>query len=425
MFRPKYYEFCARVKIISGHRALEKIPEILAKLNAKKPLIITDKGVSKAGLIKVVTGAMKGNKSEVKVGFIADNVPPDSSVKIVNELAQVYRKKGCDSIVVVGGGSPMDTAKGVNILVSLGGDDLLNYKGTGAITKKLNPMIAIPTTSGTGSEVTLVAVITDMDRSIKLLFVSYFLLPDVAILDSRMTETLPKFITAATGMDAITHACEAYTCLAKNPLSDSTAFFAIQLISQHLLNVVKNPGDINGRLALSNGAILAGMSFSNSMVGLVHNLGHAIGAVCHVPHGSCMSILLPYGLEYNLHKTSPLTAEMLLPLAGAKVYADTPKKERAEKAIKYIRQMNDDLYVATGGRHARCLNEILDKDNKQMVPRDTLSAIAEVSTLDGAKIYNPEEVTYDDALMVLEYAWEGKPLELSKVKKGGKNYLRQ
>lgn len=421
MILPGYYEFCCRVKTVAGHRALEKISTELARMNAKKPMIITDKGVEGAGLIKLVTGALKAAKgAKVAVGAVYDSVPPDSDIKMVQEVAKVYRSKGCDSIIAVGGGSVLDTAKGVNILVSLGGDSLMHYAGAGAVKKKLKPMIAVPTTSGTGSEMTIVAVIADHERSVKLPFVSYFLLPDVAILDARMTKTLPPALTASTGMDAMTHACEAYTCMAKNPMSDSTALTAIRLIAENILNVAKKPADLEGRLALANASALAGMAFSNAMVGMVHMLGHATGGACQVPHGTCMSIFLPYGLEYNLHKTSHLTAELLLPLAGPEVFAATPKAERAEKAIAVIRKLNQDLHDATGGRHARFLKEIMGRDGKPMVPKDALPAIARTAMGDATQFYNPEDLDYNDCIMVLEHAWEGIPLNLKKVKKGGK-----
>jgi len=416
---PEYYEFCARVKILSGMKALEKIPPAIASMNVKKPMIISDMGVSKAGLIKLVVSAMKG---KLKTDAVYDRVPPDSEYKVVDEIARIYKSKKCDAIIAIGGGSVMDTAKGVNIVVSLGGDSIAQFEGAGAVRRKLNPLIAIPTTAGTGSEVTMAAVIANHDEKIKVAFMSGFLLPDIAVLDPRMTKTLPGHLTASTGMDAMTHACEAYFCLAKNPLSDSTALMAIELISRNLLNVVKKPGDLEGRLALANAATLAGMSFSNSMVGMVHNLGHATGGVCNVPQGTCMSLFLPYGLEYNLHKAAPVIGELLYPLAGAEVYAGTPEYERPFKAIEYIRKMNQDLYDATGGRHFRFLKEIVDRDGKPMVPREILPDIARTAQSDGAKVFNPEEVSYDDALMVLEHAWEGIPLDRGKINKSGVLY---
>ncbi|MBF0451537.1 MAG: iron-containing alcohol dehydrogenase [Candidatus Magnetomorum sp.] len=415
MHIPGYFEFCCRVKTLAGHNALESIPEALAQLQAKTPLILTDKGVAGAGLIDIVINAIK---DKMTIGSIEDDIPPDSDLRVVNHLAGVYREKNCDAIIAVGGGSVMDTAKGVNIVVSENADDLIKFCGAGAIKRPLNPMIAIPTTSGTGSEVTLVAVIADHEKNRKMLFTSYFLLPDVAVLDSRMTLTLPPFLTSSTGMDAMTHAIEAYTCLAKNPLSDTHALAGIELLSQNLLNVVQNPDDQEGRLALAKGANLAGIAFSNSMVGMVHTLGHSIGSVCHVPHGTCMSILLPYGLEYNLHKNSEFVAEVLYPLAGPEIFAKTPKNQRAEKVIEYVRKMNQDLYDATGGRHSRCFKEVLNRDGKQMVTKEDLPKISKTALGDGSIFYNPEELDYDDCMMVLNAAWEGTPLNRNKIKKG-------
>jgi len=413
MYLPEYYEFCCRVKMITGHDALEKIPEALAQLHAGRPLIITDKGVSAAGLVDTVTDAIKDG---VDIGAVADDVPQDSSLKIVNQLAGIYRDNDCDSIIAVGGGSVMDTAKGVNIVVSEDADDLMKFSGASALKRALRPLVVIPTTSGTGSEVTLVAVVKDHERHLKMAFVSYFLLPDVAILDSRMTLTLPPFLTASTAMDAMAHAVEAYTGLAKNPMSDANALAAISLISNNLLNVIKTPSDREGRLALANGATLAGAAFSNSMVGVVHTLGHATGSVCDVPHGVCMSILLPYGLEYNMHKNAHFTGELLLPLAGAEVYAGTPKHLRAEGAVAFIRKMNQEMHDATDGRHARFFEEVKDRDGRRMVPREKLEDIAGAALDDGSIVYNPEECDYEDFLMIIRAAWEGAPLDRSLIK---------
>jgi alcohol dehydrogenase len=403
------------VKIIAGHDALEKIPGILASLRAERPMIVTDKGVSGAGLIDIVIHAIQGR---VTIGAIADDVPPDSDLRVVNRLAHVYREKGCDSLIAVGGGSVMDTAKGINIVVSEKADDLMKFSGGNVLKRPLKPLIAIPTTAGTGSEVTLVAVIKDHEKHFKMLFVSYFLLPDVSVVDSRMTLSLPPAITAATGMDALSHAVEAYTCLAKNPLSDAHAIAAINLISENLVKVTKNPDDRNGRLAMASAATLAGIAFSNSMVGMVHTLGHSVGSVCGVPHGMCMAILLPYGLEYNMHKNGHFTSELLLPLAGAEVYAGVSKERRTEEVIASIRRMNQDLHGATGGRHPRYFGEVVDRDGRQMVPKEKLPDVAKTALGDGSIFYNPEEMDYDDFLMVLEAAWEGKSLDTNRIKKG-------
>jgi alcohol dehydrogenase len=412
---PGYYEFFAPVKLIAGHDALEQIPGVLAQLQARRPMIIADQGVAAAGLSDIVTSVLK---DKVAIAAQADDVPQDSSLEVVNRLARSYGGHRCDAIIAVGGGSVMDTAKGVNIVVSEHAEDLMAFSGAGAIRRRLKPLIAVPTTAGTGSEVTLVAVVKDHDRHLKMAFLSHFLLPDAAVLDPRMTLSLPPVVTAATGMDALAHAVEAYTCLAKNPMSDSHATAAIRLIAQNLLKVTQNPADRQGRLAMATAATLAGIAFSNSMVGMVHSLGHAVGSVCGAPHGACMAILLPYGLEYNRHKNGHLTAELLLPLAGPQVYAEVPANHRTERLIAVIRRLNQDLYEATGGRHARCLREIPDRRGAPLVSRENLHQIAAAAVNDGSIFYNPEDLDPQDSLMLLEAAWDGRPLDLESTRRG-------
>lgn len=415
MILPDYYEFCCRVKLVAGHDALEKIPALLAERGAKKPLIITDKGVAGAGLVAIATRAMAG---AIDIGGLADDVPPDSDLRVVNRLAGLYRDNGCDAIIAIGGGSVMDTAKGVNIVVSENASDLMAFSGAGALKRPLKPLVAVPTTAGTGSEVTQVAVIKDQEKHLKMAFTSYFLLPAVSILDSRMTMTMPPAITAMTGMDAMSHAVEAYYCLQKNPLSDAHALAAVSLLYENLPKVMADSGDKDGRLAMAVGACLAGIAFSNSMVGLVHNLGHATGSVCGVPHGTCMAILLPYGLEYNVHRCEEAMAELLLPMAGAEVFRATPRAIRAEKVVSLLRQLNEELFRLTGGRHARCFQEIKDRQGNPMVPGEALPAIARAALLDGASVFNPEETDYEDNLRVLEAAWKGVPLDRTELDKG-------
>lgn len=414
MIMPDFYDFCCRVKTVSGKNTIERIPELLAGLNASRPVIITDRGIEDAGIIDMVKEALADRLDTVAV---YTNVPVDSDYKIVDEIAGIYRKKECDSIIAVGGGSVIDTAKGANIVASLGGGSLMEYQGYGRIRRKLNPLVILPTTAGTGSEMTLVAVIANTEKNLKMLFVSYFLLPDIAVLDPRLTKTLPDFITSATAMDALSHSCEAYFCIEKNPLSDALALRSISMISENLLHVIKNPDDSEARLALANASTMAGAAFSNSMVGMVHNIGHITGAICHAPHGNCMAILLPYGMEYNLHRRGKYIGELLFALAGPETYAATKKRDRPEKAIETVRNLNNDLYQATNGKHPRCLKEIKDRQGKEIVPRSLLPEIAKRTMEDGARIYNPEELLPDDALFVLEHAWEGTPLDRTKIRK--------
>jgi len=412
---PGYYEFYNPVNTIAGHGAIECIPRLLDNLQARRPMIVADRGVAAAGLMETVTKAIA---PEVSIGAAFDAVPPDSNLAVVAEVAGIYREKRCDALLAVGGGSVIDTAKAANVMVSENSEDLYRFEGGGKLTRRLKPLIVLPTTAGTGSEATMVAVIADPEHRRKIAFTSIYLYPDAAILDPRMTLTLPAAITAATAMDALTHAVEAYTGLAKNPLSDAHARIAIELIGQNLVNVVNEPENAAGRLALAIGANLAGAAFSNAMVGMVHTLGHAVGAVCGVPHGNCMAILLPYGLEYNMHKNGHLTAELLLPLAGAHAVARTPVHLRARQVVAEIRRLNETLHRETGGRHPRRFNEMLDPDGNPKVAEDALETIARTAMGDGSILYNPEELDFEDLVMVVSHAWSGDPLDPHLVNRG-------
>lgn len=390
-----FYEFYCPVKIIAGLAALEHAPYELSVRGGSKALVITDSGIKAAGLLEHVLSVFE--KSQVEIVTIYDEVPPDSSLSVIKEITDIYRRHQCDSIIAVGGGSVIDTSKGVNILVSEGGDDLLAYSGHGHLKRPLKPLFVVPTTAGTGSEVTSIAVISDTEKGRKVAFGSHVLFPDVAILDPRMTQTLPPHITAMTAMDALTHACEAAIGMAKNPISDAYAHGAIKKISQNLMAVMEDPRNLDGRMELAQAAAMAGIAFSNSMVGVVHSLGHSVGAICHLPHGMAMSIFLPYVLEYNLETCRQEIAELLLPLAGAERYATVPEHHRAENAIKVIRDMQDELF-----QHCQ-LPRNLQETGK--VQQEQFETIARATLNDGSVIFNAKDVGFEDAMTLLEKAW--------------------
>lgn len=257
------------------------------------------------------------------------------------------------------------------------------------------PFVAIPTTSGTGSEVTAVAVILDKIRKVKMEFISYFLLPDIAVLDARMTKTLPGKIAASTGMDSLCHAIEAYTCLQKNPMSDAYAISSIKLIGENLISSVEKPTD-KTRLAMANASLMAGVSFSNSMVGLVHAIGHALGGISHVPHGDAMNILLPFCMKYNMDERKKEYGEILFYLGGEDIYLETPKDKRADKTIEIIEEMKKRLHRKTG------LPMTLSQAG---VKKEDFKSIATKAINDGALIVNPKKADYEDILSILEKAF--------------------
>ena len=400
---PEYYEFFNSVKVVSGYKALENIPYELELLNAKKPIIITDKGIVKAGLIKHVINSFKGTKTTI--GAIYDDTPVDSSNVVVNEIVQIYRDKKCDSIIAVGGGSAIDTAKGVNIVISEDSDDLMKFTGNNRLKKPMKPFIVIPTTAGTGSEVTMAAVIANPSANMKMQFTSALMLPKLAVLDPRMTKSMPPKITAATAMDALTHAVEAFIGPQKNPVCDAFAVSAIELIRKNVVPAVKSGGNEDVRLAMANAALLAGLAFSNSMVGIVHAAAHALGGVCHVPHGVANSIMLPFGLDFYLKKAPEAKKKLnlklnienlLLSLAGPEAYVKVPAKERAQGAVAAIREMTSTLNKIAG---------IPLKLKQAGVPENKLPDVAQATINDGAVAFSPVEVSYDEALALLKAAY--------------------
>ena len=393
--KPAYYEFQNSAKILAGKYALENIPTELENLGCKSPILLTDNVLAKIGTMQTVLDAL-GAGGIVPAAVFTD-IPADSSDQTVNTIAALYRKSGCDGIVAVGGGSVIDTAKGVRMLLSQDITDILELMGCECIGRgRQIPFVIIPTTSGTGSESTLVAVIKNVEKQVKMEFISYYLQPDAAVLDPRMTVSLPPRMTASTAMDALCHAIEAYSCLQKNPLSDAYASAAIKMICSNLYTAVKNGRDEEARMALANGSLMAGAAFSNSMVGIVHAIGHALGGICGVPQAEAMTILLPYCLEYNMDKCEEDYAKLLLFMTDEETYASTPGQERASKTVEMIRRMTCRLHEMCGLPLTLQEVGVLEKDFEK---------VAQAAVNDGAMIVNPKKADTADVISILKRAW--------------------
>ena len=393
---PDYYEFQHSTKLLSGKFALENIPAELHMLGARRPMVLSDHVLSEIGTLSLVCDAVQENG--ITIGAVFHEIPADSSSAVVNEIGELYRKSGCDSLVAVGGGSVLDTAKGVRMLLSQKADDIMELLGCEILTRGRHvPFVAIPTTSGTGSESTLVAVIRNAKNSMKMEFISYYLQPDVTVLDARMTLTLPARMTASTGLDALCHAIEACTCLQKNPISHAYGTAAIRMIGEYLERAAKNGRDEEARLAMANASTMAGAAFSNSMVGMVHAIGHALGGVCHVPHADAMTILLPHCMEYNMDMLSDDYGELLLYLAGQEEYAAVRADERGAAMVKKVRELTNRL-------HDLCGLPCTLKEAK--VKKEDFEAVAEAALNDGAMIVNPKQVDLQDVIAILERAYE-------------------
>lgn len=389
------FEFHCPTKIICGKHALHKLPVKLADRKVTKPLIITDKNLVELGLIEQVYRPL--NEAGIPYALY-DQVPPDSSLNVVNEVAELYKQSNCDGWIAFGGGSVIDTAKGAAAAVSVGEKDFTALQGSEILQDSLDPLVAIPTTAGTGSEVTLVAVIADTDAHAKLSYTSYRLVPHIAFLDPQLTASLPAKLTATTGMDALTHAIEAYTSIQKNPVSDALAYQAIKIISAHLAYSCSHLNDLDARTNLALGSLLAGASFSNAMVGLVHAIGHSLGGLCHIPHGHAMMLLLPHCVRYNrvhgYHRG--LYGELLRALRpdlDASCSADADKDALFEAELF---SMNDFFNREYG---------VIISLHELGVTREELPSIAKQARYDGSALYNRQEITEEMVLEILNAAF--------------------
>ncbi len=389
------FEFFCPTKIVCGAHALDKLPGELKSRGVAHPLVMTDAGLVKLGVAAKLTDVLDAAGVAYEV---FDQVPPDSSMDVVNEVARLYTERGCDGFVAIGGGSVIDTTKGAAASLACEGVDFATLQGSEILKADLPPLIAVPTTAGTGSEVTLVAVVADTHKHAKLSFTSYKLVPHAAILDPALTSSLPPKLTATTGMDALTHAVEAYTSIQKNPVSDAFAVKAIELIAENLPVACREGANVDARTSLALGSLLAGAAFSNAMVGIVHALGHSLGGLCHIPHGQAMMMLLPHCVRYNLDRGihAGLYGELLGHLAPARAAAlgpDASTAERDKAFCEHLFELNDLYHDQYGVPLA--LSEL-------GVTREDLPAVAKQARYDGAALYNETEITLEDALEILE-----------------------
>jgi Alcohol dehydrogenase, class IV len=291
----EFFAFNLTPRVLYQAGLVAEIGQEILQLGGTRALVVTDKGVINAGLLEAVEA---GLRNTLEIAAVYDKVPANSSVKVVEECAAQARELDVDIVIAVGGGSPIDTAKCVRALLTLGGD-LLDYQGYNVINQPLMPLVAIPTTSGTGSEVTPFAVIRDEEQNLKVTFASPYLAPNIALLDPLLTVSLPPTLTAATGLDALCHAIETFVSSDNNPISDSLALQAIDMISNNLRDATHNGNNLDARGQMLLASCMAGIAFANSFLGIVHAMAHAVGGMFAVHHGTANAILLPHGMRFN------------------------------------------------------------------------------------------------------------------------------
>lgn len=374
-------------RILFGFGAVEKTGAEAQLLKGKKVLVITDSGVIQAGLLEDVE---KSLQSAGLPFVIFDGVEPDPRIEVVEKSVEIAKKEGIDLIIGFGGGSSLDIAKVTSILLtnsgkidSLFGIDLVPNPGI--------PVILVPTTAGTGSEVTPIAILSDTKEKLKKGIVSPFLFPEVAIVDPKLTIGLPPSVTAFTGMDALTHAIEAYASINATDLTDLFAFRALELISQNIRIAYANGENLTARSNMMEGSLLAGIAFANAGVGAVHAFAYPLGGEFHLAHGLTNTLMLPYVMRYNILGCPEKFAQM------AKAFGEKAETlslmDGAETAVKFVERLSDDIRVP------RRLRDVGIPENA--IPRLAEAAMKVTRLLAN----NPRKIALDDAIAIYNSAY--------------------
>jgi len=373
-------------EIIFGAGARRTVGNYARSFGSKKVFLVSDPGVVAAGWLNDVQAAVEGEGVEI-VTFT--QVSPNPRVEEVMLGAELYQSEQCDVIVAVGGGSPMDCAKGIGI-VSANGGHILNYEGIDTIDLPIPPLIFIPTTAGTSADVSQFAIISDQNERVKISIVSKAVVPDVALIDPETTSTMGSFLTACTGIDAMVHAIEAFVSTGAGPLTDMHALDAIRLINKNLPGLVANPTNNDHREAVMLGSITAGLAFSNAILGAVHAMSHSLGGYLDLPHGLCNAMLLEHVIDFNYRDAHE----------RYKVIADTLELETHNRSSQQIRRALVDKVVAL--KQEVGLYQTLSQQGVRVTDLPQLSekALADLCILTNPRSSNKRdlEVVYEEAL---------------------------
>ncbi|WP_369600705.1 iron-containing alcohol dehydrogenase [Hahella sp. SMD15-11] len=435
-----FFEFHMPTRVLYGPDLIDHLRDAVSEWQGRRVMLITDRVLEELGLAERVRQGLTAAGMVVLDTF--SEVPPDSTIDTVEACARAGRACKADALVALGGGSVLDTAKVANLLMVRGGQ-ATDHMGAYMLGQTaLLPLMAIPTTAGTGSEVTKVAIIADPEQGMKLPFAETQFFPDVAILDPTLTRTLPPLHTAITGMDALTHAIEAYVSRESQPASDALALYVIEQINQWLVPACQNPDDLQARGAMLVCSCLAGMAFTQSMVGIVHGIAHALGGHSHIPHGLANALVLPEGMAWNLpaapercariaealglglpHPTE--VAARWLRLTPLRALAEPLQRFRpaerwlqmrlGEAAIERIRQLNRELAAVTG----MPLN--LKDAGLAALDDAVLETLTGSALADGSMLYNPREVDAEAVRRILRRLHQARttPLEPARGSRDG------
>jgi alcohol dehydrogenase class IV len=376
--------------LITGIGSVAQVGDQAKKLGARKVLIITDKILNQTGLVEKVTVPLEAEGIQVA---IIDEVIPEPPFENLEQIARGIRDQGYDAFIGIGGGSALDVTKALAVMMTNTGD-VRELIGIEKVKNKGIPFILIPTTAGTGSEVTYNAIFTDIRDNVKKGIVSPYLLPDVAIVDAELTVTVPPHVTAATGMDALVHAVESYTAQRASELTDGIALHAIQLISRSIRTAVYNGKNLGAREDMAMGSLMAGISLGNAGVGAVHALAYPLGGKFKVPHGVANSLLLPYVMKYNaianLEKFAQIANALGENIEGLSL------RDAAEVAVRAMAKLSRDVGIPS------TLSEVGVTEN------DIPALAEEASKVDRLLNNNPRWLTVKEIDTIYREACAGK-----------------
>lgn len=389
----EYFQFYSPTKIVFGVGVSGDFSSELDTLGIRRTLIVSDKGVDRAGLVSPIVEVFKDAGVDIAGPYL--DIEKDAPISSVKRLAAFGRKNRVDSVLALGGGSVIDSAKAANILITHGGDLMADFAGVQTVPTRLRPLIVIPTTAGTGSEVTSAAVVLDEEAGVKHSFVDDFLKPTLAILDPELTLRMPPELTSSTGVDAFSHALEAFTSTMRSPISDGLAIQALTLIKEYLVKVLDRPDDLHFRSEMMIAATNAGMAFDNAMVGVIHGIAHSLGGLTGLSHGEAIFLALPVGVLYNMEVARDRYAEIARRLLIARPDDDDEKAARA-------------LWLWIEGWRAAVTerSHLAMTFGEKGVRQDMMERVAHGAANDGTSFYNPREVVPELLLPFLEGNYE-------------------
>jgi alcohol dehydrogenase class IV len=324
-------------EFVYGFGARELVNQYVANFDAAHLLVVTDSGIREAGWIEPITDSLK------KSGFkftIYDAVTPNPKAHEICLGVDLYLEKKCDAIIAIGGGSPIDCAKGIGIVATNGGN-VLSYEGVDNIPEPLPPLICVPTTAGTGADVSQFAIITAPQRHVKVAIISKAVVPDVSLTDPELTMTMDPELTASTGLDALTLSIEALSSNASSPITDLHAIEAARLVFAHLRDAVANGKDREARNGMMCASLQAGLAFSNASLGLAHAMAHSLGGRNDLPHGECNAILLPFVMRFNMESAADKLLRLVDWIPG--ITTSSSKAKTLDGLIDAVEELKRDV----------------------------------------------------------------------------------